>query len=82
MGIIFDNRKYIRDSDTGSELLFDLAADANEQHPLTDEPSLDEARQRLAERLQSSMKLRELFVDETPEPNAIPPDLLRSLGYL
>lgn len=81
-GIIFDDRKYIRDSDTGSELLFDLAADANEQHPLRDEQSLDEARQRLDERLQSSMKLRELFVDETPMPSAIPLDLLRSLGYL
>jgi len=82
VGIIFDKRKYIRNSDTGSELLFDLAADASEQHPLTDERSLDAARHLLDERLQSSMKLRELFVDQTPTPNNISPDLLRSLGYL
>ncbi|MDA0204648.1 MAG: hypothetical protein O3A53_03365 [Acidobacteria bacterium] len=63
-------------------MLFDLAADAQEQHPLTDERSLDAARQRLDERLQRSMKLRELFVDEARPPNTISPDLLRSLGYL
>ena len=82
VGIIFDNRKYIRNTDASSELLFDLAADAKEQHSLTDERSLDAARHRLDERLQRSMKLRELFVDEVRAPNTISPDLLRSLGYL
>jgi arylsulfatase A-like enzyme len=82
VGIIFDDRKYIRNLDDGSELLFDLAADPDERRPLTDRSSLDAARQRLDERLQRSMELRKLFADETPAPNTIPPDLLRSLGYL
>ncbi len=82
VGVIFGKRKYIRNSDAGSELLFDLAADPKEQHPLTDQQSLDEARQLLEEQLQRSMELRTLFGDETPPPDSIPPDLLRSLGYL
>lgn len=82
MGIIFDNRKYTRNLDDGSELLFDLAADPDERRPLTDQRSLDAARQRLDERLRRSTELRALFRDETPAPDNIPPDLLRSLGYL
>lgn len=82
IGIIFDDRKYIRNSEDGSELLFDLAADPEERRPLTDEQSLDLARRRLDERLERSMKLRELFVDQVREPSTVSPDLLRSLGYL
>jgi arylsulfatase A-like enzyme len=82
IGIIFDNFKYVRNSATGAESLFDLAADAEEKHPLTDAKMLNAARQRLAERWESAVKSRELFLEEAAAPPPIPVDLLRSLGYL
>lgn len=85
MGLIFEKYKYIRDTDSGEEELYNLEDDPNETHNIKDQPEkLEQARLILEEKKQQAELLRQRLGIRN-EPTVIDEEtrnMLRALGYL